>query len=168
MDQHTRRGVHGKPVDEYRRHRRVEMHDPHSSYDGGRRARPYRHGELVSVRCPVCQAVQPQSAVQRERARNVAYGTRRVQCQKQVPCPCGPAWAAGAPGAERSDLPGHATNGDDLDNGERKARTAPLKDEAFQLNAEHRRLHQRPISADPLRRRVGIGSRRGRTLIHQI
>ncbi|GAA4613131.1 DUF2637 domain-containing protein [Saccharopolyspora hordei] len=44
----------------------------------------------------------------------------------------------------------------------------PLRDKAFRLDAEHWHQHQRPISADTLRRRLGIGSARARALIHQI
>lgn len=73
-----------------------------------------------------------------------------------------------APSTERSGIPGHTTNGDDLDNGERDACTDGLEDEAFRLDAEHRRTHLRPISADTLRHHLGIGSRRARTLTHRI
>ncbi|MFC4004025.1 DUF2637 domain-containing protein [Prauserella oleivorans] len=44
----------------------------------------------------------------------------------------------------------------------------PLRAQAYQLDAEHWNLHQRPISADTLRRQLGIGSRRARALTRHI
>ncbi|GAB3474067.1 DUF2637 domain-containing protein [Amycolatopsis cihanbeyliensis] len=67
-----------------------------------------------------------------------------------------------------SSKPGPTTNDNGLYNGGQKALSDPLANEAFRLDAEHRRIHQRPISADALRRNLSIGSRRARTLTHQI
>ena len=44
----------------------------------------------------------------------------------------------------------------------------PLREEAFRLDTEHWNLHQRPISADTLRRKLSIGSKRARALTHHI
>jgi hypothetical protein len=44
----------------------------------------------------------------------------------------------------------------------------PLLQQAFRLDAEHWHLHQRPISADTLRAELSIGSKRARTLTHEI
>jgi len=73
-----------------------------------------------------------------------------------------------APSPEQSDGPGHATEGDDLGNDERQACLHSLEREAFRLDAEHRLTHQRPISADTLRRHLGIGSHQARALTRQI
>ena len=43
-----------------------------------------------------------------------------------------------------------------------------LREEAYRLDAEHWQLYQRPISADTLRRKLGIGSARARALTHHI
>jgi hypothetical protein len=40
-----------------------------------------------------------------------------------------------------------------------------LLERARQEDAAHRALHQRPISADTLRRRLGIGAKRARRLV---
>lgn len=40
----------------------------------------------------------------------------------------------------------------------------PLREQAYRLDAEHWNMHQRPISADTLRRQLGIGSCRARAL----
>ncbi|WP_425441797.1 hypothetical protein [Saccharopolyspora shandongensis] len=44
----------------------------------------------------------------------------------------------------------------------------PLVEQACQLDAEHWNSHHRPISADTLRRRLGIGSRRARALTRHV
>lgn len=44
----------------------------------------------------------------------------------------------------------------------------PLLEQAYRLDADRWKRHQRPISADTLRRRLGVGSRRARTLTHHI
>lgn len=43
-----------------------------------------------------------------------------------------------------------------------------LRERAYRLDAEHWGLHQRPISAETLRRQLGIGSLRARALTHHI
>jgi hypothetical protein len=68
-----------------------------------------------------------------------------------------------------NNMPGHSTNsadaGSELPHG---ADDDPLREEAYRLDAEHWNLHQRPISADTLRRRLSIGSKRARALTHHI
>ncbi len=44
----------------------------------------------------------------------------------------------------------------------------PLREQAYQLDADHRSRDHRPISADTLRRELRIGSRRARTLTHHV
>jgi hypothetical protein len=44
----------------------------------------------------------------------------------------------------------------------------PLCERAYQLDAEHWDLYQRPISAETLRRKLGVGSRRARALTRHI
>ncbi|MGW0891562.1 DUF2637 domain-containing protein [Saccharopolyspora sp. NPDC002578] len=44
----------------------------------------------------------------------------------------------------------------------------PLRHEAYRLDAEHWNLRQRPISADTLRRKLSIGSKRARSLTSHI
>ena len=68
-----------------------------------------------------------------------------------------------------NNVPGHCTNsaaadsepphGDDDD---------PLRAKAYRLDAEHWNLYQRPISADTLRHKLSIGSKRARALTHHI
>ncbi|MGW1680007.1 hypothetical protein [Saccharopolyspora sp. NPDC002376] len=43
-----------------------------------------------------------------------------------------------------------------------------LREEAYRLDAEHWNLYQRPISADTLRRKLSIGSKRARALTRHI
>ena len=65
-----------------------------------------------------------------------------------------------------NNAPGHSTNTDPaVPDGECDD---PLHQQAYQLDAEHWNLHQRPISADTLRAELSIGSKRARTLIHHI
>lgn len=44
----------------------------------------------------------------------------------------------------------------------------PLREKAYRLDAEHWSLNQRPISADTLRKKLGIGSTRARALTRHI
>lgn len=55
-----------------------------------------------------------------------------------------------------SSVPGTLGQTDDDD---------PLVPDAYRLDAEHWEQHQRPISAESLRRRLGVGSRRARALV---
>ncbi|MCI2423841.1 DUF2637 domain-containing protein [Saccharopolyspora sp. K220] len=75
-----------------------------------------------------------------------------------------------APGTARNKMPGHNTDsisGSPVDR-QSCAQDDPLRDEAYRLDAQHRDVHQRPISADNLRRQLGIGSHRARALAHHI
>ncbi|MEV4646366.1 DUF2637 domain-containing protein [Saccharopolyspora sp. NPDC049357] len=65
-----------------------------------------------------------------------------------------------APSMDTNNMPGHNASGMFVGD--------PLRDEAYRLDVQHRHLHQRPISADNLRRRLGIGSRRARALAHHL
>ncbi|WP_338598463.1 DUF2637 domain-containing protein [Saccharopolyspora sp. SCSIO 74807] len=68
-----------------------------------------------------------------------------------------------------NNAPGHSTNSHDADSGFPHDEDAdPLREEAHRLDVEHWNLHQRPISADTLRRKLNIGSKRARTLTHHI
>ncbi|MBQ0926764.1 DUF2637 domain-containing protein [Saccharopolyspora endophytica] len=62
----------------------------------------------------------------------------------------------GASNADAAPGPPHGEDGD------------PLCEEAYRLDAEHWNLYQRPISADTLRRRLSIGSKRARALTRHI
>ena len=66
-----------------------------------------------------------------------------------------------APGhsANSTDAAPEAPHGEDDD---------PLREDAYRLDAEHWNLHQRPISADTLRRKLSIGSTRARALTRHI
>ncbi|MBB3053067.1 hypothetical protein FHS23_004110 [Prauserella isguenensis] len=68
-----------------------------------------------------------------------------------------------------NNVPGHSANTTDADSevphGEDDD---PLREEAYRLDAEHWNLYQRPISADTLRRKLSIGSKRARTLTRHI
>ena len=61
--------------------------------------------------------------------------------------------------ANSADTDSESPHGEDDD---------PLREEAYRLDAEHWNLYQRPISADTLRRKLSIGSKRARTLTHHI
>nr|WP_255426810.1 hypothetical protein [Pseudonocardia sp. C8] len=65
-----------------------------------------------------------------------------------------------------NNMPGHSTEADSAEPyGEEGD---PLYGEAYRLDAEHWNLYQRPISADTLRRKLSIGSKRARALTHHI
>ncbi|WP_028850741.1 DUF2637 domain-containing protein [Thermocrispum municipale] len=68
-----------------------------------------------------------------------------------------------------NNVPGHSADsadaGSEVPHGEDDD---PLREEAYRLDAEHWNLHQRPISADTLRRKLSIGSTRARALTHHI
>lgn len=73
-----------------------------------------------------------------------------------------------APHAVASKVPGHHTTSADSDLEPPHGDDDPLREEAYRLDAEHWNLHQRPISADTLRRKLSIGSTRARTLTRNI
>lgn len=58
----------------------------------------------------------------------------------------------------RRNMPGHSADSEDA------AAVDLPREEAYRLDAEHWNLHRRPISAETLRRHLGIGSRRARAL----
>ena len=63
------------------------------------------------------------------------------------------------------NVPGHSvTNADPESRSSHRERDDPLRETAYRLDAEHRLQHQRPISADTLRRNLRVGSARARTL----
>lgn len=65
-----------------------------------------------------------------------------------------------------NNMPGHSTEADSAEPyGEEGD---PLCEEAYRLDAEHWNLYQRPISADTLRRKLSIGSKRARALTRNI
>ena len=68
-----------------------------------------------------------------------------------------------------NNMPGHSANSADPDSEPPHGDDDdPLREQAYRLDAEHWNLYQRPISADTLRRKLGIGSTRARTLTHHI
>ncbi|MFI0466563.1 DUF2637 domain-containing protein [Saccharopolyspora sp. 5N102] len=68
-----------------------------------------------------------------------------------------------------NNVPGHsASSADGSTESSHSADGDPLCEEAYRLDAEHWNLYQRPISADTLRRKLGIGSTRARALTHHI
>jgi len=68
-----------------------------------------------------------------------------------------------------NNVPGHSANKPDADpESPHGADGDPLCEEAHRLDAEHWNLYQRPISADTLRRKLSIGSKRARALTHHI
>jgi hypothetical protein len=70
---------------------------------------------------------------------------------------------------EVNKAPGHSTNGADADSKPPHREDGdPLREEAYRLDAEHWNLYQRPISADTLRRKLSIGSKRARALTRHI
>ncbi|WP_338595522.1 DUF2637 domain-containing protein [Saccharopolyspora sp. SCSIO 74807] len=68
---------------------------------------------------------------------------------------------------DTNNVPGNKANDSPM-NPPGPAEDDPLRAKAYQLDAQHRDLHQRPISADNLRRQLRIGSHRARTLAHHI
>ena len=74
-----------------------------------------------------------------------------------------------APRTGVNNTPGHSANGADTGSEPPRCEDVdPLCEQAHQQDAEHWNLYQRPISADTLRRKLGIGSRRARHLTHHI
>ncbi|GAB3288888.1 DUF2637 domain-containing protein [Parasphingorhabdus pacifica] len=68
-----------------------------------------------------------------------------------------------------NNTPGHnANSADAVSEPPHDEDDAPLREEAYRLDAEHWNLHQRPISADTLRRKLSIGSTRARALTRHI
>jgi hypothetical protein len=68
-----------------------------------------------------------------------------------------------------NNAPGHSTNSADADSEAPHGEDDdPLREEAYQLDAEHWNLYQRPISANTLRRKLSIGSKRARALTRHI
>lgn len=68
-----------------------------------------------------------------------------------------------------NNAPGHSANTTDTDSEVSHGEgDDPLREEAYRLDAEHWNLYQRPISADTLRRKLSIGSKRARALTHHI
>ncbi|GAA4856025.1 DUF2637 domain-containing protein [Pseudonocardia sp. C8] len=68
-----------------------------------------------------------------------------------------------------NNVPGHSTNSADADSEPPDGGDDDLLlEEAYRLDAEHWNLYQRPISADTLRRKLSIGSRRSRALTRHI
>ncbi|MBK0867207.1 MULTISPECIES: DUF2637 domain-containing protein [unclassified Saccharopolyspora] len=68
-----------------------------------------------------------------------------------------------------NNVPGHCTNSADAGSGVPHGEDAdPLRAKAYRLDAEHWNLYQRPISADTLRRKLSIGSKRARALTHHL
>ncbi|GAB3285195.1 DUF2637 domain-containing protein [Parasphingorhabdus pacifica] len=72
-----------------------------------------------------------------------------------------------APSTGTNNMPGHNASSVPVDP-PCSALDDPLGAEAYRLDAHHRNLHQRPISADSLRQQLHIGSRRARALAHHI
>lgn len=72
-----------------------------------------------------------------------------------------------APRTDTNNVPGHNVNSVPVDP-QSPAQDDPLRAEAYRLDTQHRTLHQRPISADNLRRELGVGSRRARALAHHL
>ncbi|WP_040589749.1 DUF2637 domain-containing protein, partial [Sciscionella marina] len=68
-----------------------------------------------------------------------------------------------------NNVPGHGANNADADSEPPHGEgDDPLCEEAHRLDAERWNLYQRPISADTLRRKLGIGSTRARALTRHI
>ncbi|WP_243793890.1 DUF2637 domain-containing protein [Saccharopolyspora gloriosae] len=68
-----------------------------------------------------------------------------------------------------NNAPGHSANATDADSAVSHGEDADsLCEEACRLDAEHWNLYQRPISADTLRRKLSIGSKRARVLTRHI
>ncbi|GAA5110523.1 DUF2637 domain-containing protein [Haloechinothrix salitolerans] len=65
-------------------------------------------------------------------------------------------------------MPGHTPINPDSSADENDGLDDPLREEAFRLDMEHRNKYQRPISAENLRRCLGIGSRRARNLTRHV
>ncbi|WP_435830462.1 DUF2637 domain-containing protein [Saccharopolyspora shandongensis] len=64
---------------------------------------------------------------------------------------------APAPNTAGNNMPGHHARSSPVLDPPRPAQDDPLREEAYRLDAQHRTLHQRPISADNLRQQLGIG-----------
>ncbi|GAB3683945.1 hypothetical protein GCM10027597_32370 [Saccharopolyspora tripterygii] len=68
-----------------------------------------------------------------------------------------------------TNVPGHSSSTTDADLAvSHGVDDDPLREEARRLDAEHWNLYQRPISADTLRRKLSIGSKRARVLTRHI
>lgn len=68
-----------------------------------------------------------------------------------------------------NNVPGHsASSADAVPKVPHGDDDEPLREEAYRLDAEHWNLYQRPISADTLRRKLSIGSKRARALTRHI
>lgn len=68
-----------------------------------------------------------------------------------------------------NNVPGHGANKADVDPESPHGEYGdPLCEEAHRLDAEHWNLYRRPISADTLRWKLRIGSKRARALTRQI
>lgn len=65
-------------------------------------------------------------------------------------------------------VPSHSANRADADSVPRGEGDDPLQAEAYWLDAEHWNVYQRPISADTLRRKLRVGSKRARALTRHI
>ena len=90
---------------------------------------------------------------------------------KASPSPGAPAEAEEMPALRTAvnKTPGHITNGANAGSEPPRCELDDqLRDEAYRLDTEHWNQHQRPISADTLRRKLHIGSKRARTLTHHI
>lgn len=68
-----------------------------------------------------------------------------------------------------NNMPGHNTSSPDAHSEAPHGEAAdPLREEACRLDDERWNLHQRPISADTLRRKLSIGSKRAPVLTHHV
>lgn len=122
-------------------------------------------------------------ALKRHRTRTASGVSREVKPPNEAqPRPAAPGGASTQPlklSEEAESVPaprtaintalGHsATSAEATPEAPHVADVDPLRNEAYRLDAEHWNLYQRPISADTLRRNLGIGSKRARALTHHI
>ncbi len=100
-------------------------------------------------------------------AKPASAETQQAENEQDHVEPAATTGEAPAPSTDTNNMPGHKVSSL-VDDPPGPAHDDPLCEEAYRLDAQHRNLHQRPISADNLRRQLGVGSRRARALAHHI